>query len=232
MNRDPYEVLGLQHGASDEEVKRAFRKLAKQYHPDLNPGDKQAEERFKEINEAYDQITDPDKARQQGAYQQAASGGYGGPYGGYTDPFRAWYEQQAQQQRAYERSTPAGIRAARSYLVHSRYSEALNALAGVAERERGAEWYYLSALANSGVGNRMLALDHCRRAVQLEPNNLQYRRALEQLEQTGRVYRQTQVNFMDLSGGMGRFCLPLCLCSLCSNSTCCFPFGGWGYYWR
>ena len=51
--RDYYEVLGLQKGASEDEIKKAFRQLAKKYHPDLNPGDKEAEAKFKEVNEAY-----------------------------------------------------------------------------------------------------------------------------------------------------------------------------------
>ena len=54
--RDPYEVLGLDRNATDEQVKKAYRTMAKKYHPDLNPGDKNAEAKMKDINEAYDRI--------------------------------------------------------------------------------------------------------------------------------------------------------------------------------
>ncbi|MEG0457564.1 MAG: DnaJ domain-containing protein, partial [Oscillospiraceae bacterium] len=59
--RDYYEVLGVNKGASESELKSAYRKLAKKYHPDLNPGDKAAETSFKEINEAYEVLSDSDK---------------------------------------------------------------------------------------------------------------------------------------------------------------------------
>ena len=88
--RDYYEVLGIGKNATDAEIKSAYRKLAKKYHPDLNPGDKTAEEKFKEVNEANDVLSDPEKRKR---YDQfgfagvdpnygAGQGGYGGGFGG------------------------------------------------------------------------------------------------------------------------------------------------------
>lgn len=79
--RDYYEVLGVPKTASDEEIKSAFRKMAKQYHPDLHPDDKEAEAKFKEINEAYEVLSNPDKRSKYDQFGHAAfdpNGGFGG----------------------------------------------------------------------------------------------------------------------------------------------------------
>lgn len=76
--RDYYEVLGLSKGASADEIKKAYRKLAIQYHPDKNPGDKEAEEKFKEAAEAYDVLSDPQKKERYDRYGHAGMDGFGG----------------------------------------------------------------------------------------------------------------------------------------------------------
>ena len=79
QKRDYYEVLGLSKGASNDEIKKAYRRLAKKYHPDMNPGDKEAEAKFKEINEAYSVLSDPDKKSR---YDQFGHAGVDPSYGG------------------------------------------------------------------------------------------------------------------------------------------------------
>lgn len=81
--RDYYEVLGVDKGADDATIKKAYRQLAKKYHPDMNPGDKEAEKKFKEASEAYAVLSDPDKKRQYDQYGHAAFEGGAGGFGGF-----------------------------------------------------------------------------------------------------------------------------------------------------
>ncbi len=227
---DPYQVLGVSRDASDEEIKRAYRKLAKQYHPDTNPGDEYAAKKMKEINDAYDQIKNPDKYRGPTAgsqgynpYGQAGYGGYGG-YGGYSyGPFGGGYYQQQSRGQKYADSH---LQAAYTYILYRRYREALNVLAqysGV----KGAEWYYLSALANQGVGNQVTALEHMRKAVSMDPGNQEYLNALDRMEHGGDAYRRQAGNFQGFGLNMNP-CASMCLCMMCNQvcpgAWCFFPF--------
>ena len=81
--KSPYEVLGVAKNASQDEIKKAYRKLARQHHPDANPGDAAAEERFKEVQGAYDVLSDPEKRKQYDTF--GSENGRGGPGpGGWT----------------------------------------------------------------------------------------------------------------------------------------------------
>ena len=85
--RDYYEVLGVDKNASDDEIKKAYRKLAIKYHPDKNPGDKEAEEKFKEISEAHEVLSDKQKRARYDQFGHAGVGGSGSPFGNGGNPF-------------------------------------------------------------------------------------------------------------------------------------------------
>ena len=205
MIDDPYKVLGVSRDASDEEIKQAYRRLAKKYHPDLNPGDQEAARKMQEVNAAYEQIKNPEKAQPQ-------SGGYGyDPFGGYR-------------QQSYGQSNDDQYQqAAAQYIRFGRFREALNTLENATQRD--ARWYYLSALANDGLGNQVTAMEHIRRAVSMDPGNPEYLNALNRMEHGGADYRQTAGNFRGFSMG-GDPCMNLCLCYLV-NLFCC---GGRGMF--
>ena len=212
---DPYQVLGVSPSATDEQIKNAYRELARKYHPDNyvnNPLADLAQEKMKEINEAYDQIQRQRKQQQQSySGQNSANRGYSNS--GYS---RQSYSGQG-------RSQFADIR---QLLNSNRLSEAEELLEGIPQQRRDAEWYYLRGRVFYVHGWLDQAYSYYTRAVQMNPGNAEYQTALNELmwqRNTGRPsggygdYRNVQ------SGGMSG-------CDMCSGlicaDCCCECMGG------
>lgn len=233
---DPYSVLGVPRGASDEEIKKAYRKLSRQYHPDANinnPNKDQAEAKFKEVQQAYQQIM---KEKEYG-YSDASdhSGGSGsywdfGGFGGFGG-FGSQYSNQQQHTSSSDSSEDLYMKAAANYINSHHYREALNVLQSISTHT--ALWYYYSAVANSGIGNNVIALEHAQKAYEMEPNNMQYQVLLQRLRSGGSWYQTRQNPYQSYTGGGSSFCMKLCIanivCNLCcgGGSICCGP----GYYY-
>jgi len=199
---DPYKILGVSPDASDEEIKRAYRALAKKYHPDRNPGDQEAAKKMQQINSAYERIKNPEKyTAQQGPDP-------------YEDPFAGFYGYQTQQR---EPEGDTYQKAAKRYIQYHKFHEALNALKE--SKQKDARWYYLSAIANYGAGNEVTALEHIKRAVSMEPDNQEYLYTLEQMESGDMDYRRHTGSYRgyQMAGGT---CSPLCLCLM--MRFCCY----------
>ena len=207
MNSDPYQVLGVSPNASDDEIKAAYRKLAKKYHPDLNPGDQRAAERMNEINAAYEQIKNP-QAQQQyqsGAYGTGAGYAYSGTY---------------QTRSTQERSEMA---AARLFIRARRFMDAVNALEQIPREERTGEWYYLAAIAHYYMGHTMEALDMAQQACSMEPGNLIYLQLLDQIQNGAASYdaARRSYGFTRTASVGNNLCMSLCLANMFVNMFCC-----------
>lgn len=228
---DPFQVLGVSPSATEDEIKAAYRALAKKYHPDLNPGSATAEAKMKEVNEAYTMAMKMKKGGYTGSSSYSGGNPYGqqnpygqnpygqnpygqrqNPYGqGGFDPFgfggyQRSYGQSYQHQRPYDNPE---LQAASDYIKTGRYQEAINLLNRIPGHD--AAWHYLFAKANLGIGNRVAALNSARQAAQMEPDVLEYQQLLQQLEYGSHAYQQ-QGGPRDFTG------------FICSNPllSCCF----------
>lgn len=191
--RDPYSVLGVNQNASDDEVKKAYRELARKYHPDNyqnNPLADLAEEKMKEINEAYDTIT----KQRSGGYSGSPSGGYGG----------------------YQRTSGDPIYARVRNLINAGdLGQAEQLLYGVGQKD--GEWYFLSGSIAYRKGWLDEAMQNYTRAVQMDPNNMEYRQALSVMQ------RGSAGGYRPAGYGSSSGCDP-CTAYLCIS--CLTPWGG------
>lgn len=223
---DPYSVLGVSRNASEEEIKKAYKALSRRYHPDANvnnPNKARAEEKFKEIQGAYQQIM---KERTSGGSGYESFGGSGfGDFGfnGYGHGQNTGYEEDNH------------LRAAGNYIRNGYYREARTTLDDMDGRGRNARWYYYSAIAHSGLGNNVAALDHAKQAFAMEPGNGDYRSLVQRFASGGDWYEKRQAAYGYPTFGGGNICLKVVIANLicnicCLGGGCCGGQGRYYYY--
>lgn len=210
--RDPYEVLGVPSSATDEEVKKAYRNLARKYHPDNyhdSPLADVAQEKMKEINEAYEEVQ---SMRKNGGAGQNSYGGYGrNPYG--QNPYGA-YGGGCGGDPAFAR-----VRMSIAQGELNLAEELLNAMS-----DHNAEWNFLKGAICYRRGWMDEAKRYYETAVQMNPNNPEYRRALDILEGQGTTYRPNGYGNRSTAVFGGDACTRICGALICVN--CLASAGG------
>lgn len=212
--RDPYQVLGVPSTATDEEVKKAYRDLARKYHPDNyhdNPLADLAQERMKEINEAYEAVQSQRKAQRSGGYSTSGTG-YGTGYGGYQSAYQGAYQGSSRYQRVRMAISSGDLNLA---------EELLNA-----QTDHNGEWNFLKGAVCYKRGWMDEARRYYETAVQMDPGNAEYQRALDMINGNGAAYRPNGYGHVSTGSCAGDNCTSLCAACACMNCL----FGGGGYY--
>ncbi len=199
--KNPYEVLGVSETATDDEIKTAYRNLAKKYHPDNytdSPLADVAEEKMKEINEAYDTICDTRK-------NGGAGSSYQGSYGTSSSYTHTAYPE------------------VREYIRTGRLDDAMEVLNGVAENMRTAEWYFLMGMIFSRRGWSEQAYQYFQRAYQMDPGNAEFAAAFNHMN----ARRTYTTPGYDTAYGGGCSTCDLCTGLMCADCLCgCLRGGG------
>ena len=204
---NPYSVLGVERGASDEEIKKAYRNLSRKYHPDANinnPNKAQAEEKFKEIQAAYNQIMDE---RQNGSYSNSYSDNYSYGYNSYGSQGAGSVEMQA----------------AANYINARQFAAAMNVLYSIPDSGRNGQWYFFASVASQGLGNLNDAREYISRAIALEPSNFRYRQFEQSINFSSNWYenRSASYGYYRPYSGVARWCISMAFLNLLCN-LCCF----------
>ena len=248
MITEPHKVLGVPENATQDEIKKAYRQMAKKYHPDLNPGDETAAKKMNEVNEAYDMLMNPEKYRRQqttgyGSYGHGGYNTYGGQQGRtyrtytYGGPFGGWTYYDVDFDDFFGGSTNADflnpkVEATDGYNIqravleinNKKYQDALNTLNYLSRESRDARWYYLSALAHNGLGNTVQAVEHIQQAVNLDPGNQTYRQVYQHFNRSSQTYQRNATAYQRGFGGMGSLCCSMALSQMLCGNPCFFCF--------
>ncbi len=249
---DPYKILGISRDATDDEVKKAYRQLSRKYHPDANvnnPNKDKAEEMFKLVQQAYQQVMyerqHPYSSAGQGSWSRPGSQSAGRPSGSSgTSSGQTWQDENGTTYTYYgnfedfsdfwtEFFSSYGFGTQGASQDNSEEAIHLRAAASYinhgmfqealnvlsAMEERSAQWYYYSAAANSGIGNDAVALEHAQRAASMEPNNPNYQSMLQQLQSGNRWYTSRSQTYGGPVSAGGQ-CMRVCAAYLCINALC------------